>query len=245
MDSTNGLQWLAGPLAVAVALVVMQATKTTHPPAGTTALLPSVDLAVWTLGWYYIAVVLLSSTIILVTALAMNNGQRQYPKYWVYSSRTARPPLTTAQTTPVFGKEDHSFAMPASPETVPKPVPFNPFEPTSAPMTDPTAPRSLSCPEPIESKLNDEEDEEALPKRRSRSSSDSSHSSGRSSRSSSTDKPNNTQIIVWAPGKVRWTRAEDQTLLRLIKEGKSIDEVALRISWEESGFGIPEDLHGT
>ncbi|EUC27457.1 hypothetical protein COCVIDRAFT_102438 [Bipolaris victoriae FI3] len=77
------LQWLAASLATAIALVVMHLTKTTHPPAGATALLPCVDPHIWALRWYYLPVLLLSSTIVLVSAVLLMNVQRQYPKFWV------------------------------------------------------------------------------------------------------------------------------------------------------------------
>ncbi|KAF2788169.1 hypothetical protein K505DRAFT_256114 [Melanomma pulvis-pyrius CBS 109.77] len=82
-DDAPRLQWVAASLATAIALIVMHATKTTHPPAGATALLPCVDPAIWALKWYFLPVVLLSSTLVLVSALFVNNIQRQYPKFWI------------------------------------------------------------------------------------------------------------------------------------------------------------------
>ncbi|KAH7086039.1 HPP family-domain-containing protein [Paraphoma chrysanthemicola] len=82
-DPFPRLQWLAASLATAIALVVMHLTKTTHPPAGATALLPCIDQHIWALRWYFLPVLLLSSAIVLVTALMVNNIQRQYPKFWV------------------------------------------------------------------------------------------------------------------------------------------------------------------
>lgn len=61
----------------------MQITKTIHPPAGATALLVAVDRDVEDLSWYYLAVVLLSSTLVLVTALIFNNIQQRYPVFWI------------------------------------------------------------------------------------------------------------------------------------------------------------------
>jgi CBS-domain-containing membrane protein len=61
----------------------MHLTKTTHPPAGATALLPCIDQHIWALRWYFLPVLLLSSAIVLVTALMVNNIQRQYPKFWI------------------------------------------------------------------------------------------------------------------------------------------------------------------
>ena len=40
------------------------------------------------------------------------------------------------------------------------------------------------------------------------------------------EKSANTNIIVWMPGRSRWSRAEDKQLMRLMKEGKTIDEIA-------------------
>ncbi|KAJ5822457.1 HPP family protein [Penicillium robsamsonii] len=88
----NSLRWIAASLSSAVAIVVMQITETTHPPAGATALLPAVDEAVWALSWYYLPVVLLSSTMILIVALILNNIQRRYPIFWI-SPPTAKPVL--------------------------------------------------------------------------------------------------------------------------------------------------------
>ncbi|KAL5119718.1 hypothetical protein ACEQ8H_002324 [Pleosporales sp. CAS-2024a] len=82
-DPHPRLQWLAASLATAMALVVMHLTKTTHPPAGATALLPCIDQHIWALRWYFLPVLLLSSSVVLVTALMVNNMQRQYPRFWI------------------------------------------------------------------------------------------------------------------------------------------------------------------
>lgn len=78
----DSLRWIAASLSSAIAIVVMQATETTHPPAGATALLPAVDEAVWELSWYFLPVVLLSSTMLLLVGLLLNNIQRVYPVFW-------------------------------------------------------------------------------------------------------------------------------------------------------------------
>lgn len=77
------LRWLAGSLSAAAAIVLMQITGTTHPPAGATALLAAVSPEVYTMGWYYLPVVLLSSSLVLVCALLINNIQRRYPIFWL------------------------------------------------------------------------------------------------------------------------------------------------------------------
>ncbi|KAL8816394.1 MAG: hypothetical protein Q9223_004581 [Gallowayella weberi] len=79
----ESLKWLAGSLSTAVAIVIMQVTQTTHPPAGATALLAAIDEDVRGLGWYLLPVVLLSSMLVLVTALLVNNIQRRFPVYWI------------------------------------------------------------------------------------------------------------------------------------------------------------------
>lgn len=91
------LRWLAGSLSAAMAIVVMQITKTTHPPAGATALLAAVDRDVQRLSWYLLPVVLLSSSIILVTALLVNNIQRRFPVFWIEPTATAdiKPSIET------------------------------------------------------------------------------------------------------------------------------------------------------
>ncbi|KAI0172834.1 HPP-domain-containing protein [Hypoxylon sp. FL1284] len=86
----ESLRWLAASLSTAIAIVVMQVTDTTHPPAGATALLPAVDMDVWNLSWYFLPVVLLSSTMIMVVALLLNNIQRVYPTFWIAPATPAK-----------------------------------------------------------------------------------------------------------------------------------------------------------
>ena len=93
----NSLRWLAASLSSAVAIVVMQVTQTTHPPAGATALLPAIDDAIWELSWYYLPVVLLSSVILTAVAVLLNNIQRRYPTFWIAPNKPpapAPPPVT-------------------------------------------------------------------------------------------------------------------------------------------------------
>jgi CBS-domain-containing membrane protein len=60
----------------------MQMTDTMHPPAGATAWLASRNPQVMDMSWYYLPIVILSSTVVLIVALIVNNIQRQYPLYW-------------------------------------------------------------------------------------------------------------------------------------------------------------------
>ena len=75
--------WLNASLAVAFSIVVMQITKTMHPPGGATALiaiLPSEKIQA--LGyWYALSPVLSGAIILLIVALIFNNipKGRKYP----------------------------------------------------------------------------------------------------------------------------------------------------------------------
>ncbi|MGL2966221.1 HPP family protein [Flavobacterium sp. XGLA_31] len=75
--------WITAPLAVSLSIVLMQITKTLHPPGGATALIAvtgSTELK--NLGyWYVISPVLLGSSLLLLVALFFNNitSNRQYP----------------------------------------------------------------------------------------------------------------------------------------------------------------------
>ena len=71
-------------MAVASSIILMQITKTLHPPGGATALLAVSDQGtIATLGFGYVLSPVLSGSIILLgTALLFNNitRHRQYPK---------------------------------------------------------------------------------------------------------------------------------------------------------------------
>lgn len=75
--------WITAPLAVSLSIVVMQMTKTLHPPGGATALIAvigSQDLK--ELGYLYVLFpVLTGAIILLIIALIFNNitPNRRYP----------------------------------------------------------------------------------------------------------------------------------------------------------------------
>lgn len=75
--------WLASAIAVSMAIVLMQITKTLHPPGGATALIAVTGSpAILKLGyWYVISPVLSGAVILLLVALIFNNmtSNRQYP----------------------------------------------------------------------------------------------------------------------------------------------------------------------
>jgi len=75
--------WLAAPLAVSLSIVLMQVTKTLHPPGGATALIAVIGSEeVKSLGYLYVlSPVLSGALILLLVALVFNNitPQRKYP----------------------------------------------------------------------------------------------------------------------------------------------------------------------
>lgn len=80
---------LASALAVSLAIVVMQFTRTMHPPGGATALIAVIGgEKIHALGYMYlINPVLIGALIMLLVALVVNNlstdTTRHYPIYWL------------------------------------------------------------------------------------------------------------------------------------------------------------------
>ncbi|MDR6564032.1 MULTISPECIES: HPP family protein [unclassified Arcicella] len=75
--------WLTAPLAVSSAIVMMQITKTLHPPGGATALLAVIGSdKIKSLGYFYVLSPVLSGCLILfLVAIIFNNitPNRKYP----------------------------------------------------------------------------------------------------------------------------------------------------------------------
>ena len=75
--------WLTAPLAVSLSIVLMQITKTLHPPGGATALIAVIgSVKIKSLGYFYvISPVLVGVLILYVVALIFNNmtANRKYP----------------------------------------------------------------------------------------------------------------------------------------------------------------------
>jgi CBS domain-containing membrane protein len=80
--------WFAAALAVSASIVVMQITKTLHPPGGATALIAVIGSEkIKAMGyWYVLSPVLSGVLILLIVALVFNNvtSHRSYPtnKRW-------------------------------------------------------------------------------------------------------------------------------------------------------------------
>lgn len=81
--------WLAASLSVSISVVLMQVTKTLHPPGGATALIANIGSSkIQALGFYYVLSPVLSGVVILMlVALVCNNAtpHRRYPanKHWL------------------------------------------------------------------------------------------------------------------------------------------------------------------
>lgn len=75
--------WLTAPLSVALSIVLMQITKTLHPPGGATALIAVIGSEkIKALGYMYaISPVFTGSIILFIVALIFNNmtSHRKYP----------------------------------------------------------------------------------------------------------------------------------------------------------------------
>lgn len=83
-----GQVWLSAALSVSIAIVLMQITKTLHPPGGATALIANIGSPkIQALGYFYILSPVLSGVLILFfVAVICNNAtkHRSYPhnKEW-------------------------------------------------------------------------------------------------------------------------------------------------------------------
>jgi CBS-domain-containing membrane protein len=79
--------WLAAGVAVGTAIALMHATKTVHPPAGATSLIPVIGGSkIHAMGYFYVVMpVAAGALILLVIALLFNNipKTRKYPEYWI------------------------------------------------------------------------------------------------------------------------------------------------------------------
>ena len=80
--------WIAAPLAVSFSIILMQITKTLHPPGGATALIAIIGSdKIKALGYMYVfSPVLIGVLILLITALIFNNmtSSRSYPSHSTY-----------------------------------------------------------------------------------------------------------------------------------------------------------------
>ncbi|HEY9260657.1 HPP family protein [Chitinophaga sp.] len=91
-----GQVWLSSALSVSISIVLMQITKTLHPPGGATALIANIGSPkIHALGYLYVLSPVLSGAVILLAvAIFFNNrtSHRQYPnnKKWYLVRRRYR-----------------------------------------------------------------------------------------------------------------------------------------------------------
>lgn len=74
--------WASGSLSVAVASVCMSILNCVHPPAGASAILPSIDSGIREMGWWFLPTQVVGSILIIGVALICTNIIRKYPQYW-------------------------------------------------------------------------------------------------------------------------------------------------------------------
>ena len=93
----GGEAWLSASLAVSLSIVLMQITKTLHPPGGATALIANIGSEkIKGLGYFYVLSPVLSGVLILLAvALIFNNLNRgrRYPikkVSWKYRDRKTK-----------------------------------------------------------------------------------------------------------------------------------------------------------
>jgi hypothetical protein len=60
----------------------MLLTGTVHPPGGASAVLAATDDRVRAMGWDFVGLVMLGTTLMVIVGLVVNNLQRQFPVYW-------------------------------------------------------------------------------------------------------------------------------------------------------------------
>lgn len=80
-----GTPWLAVPVSVAAAIVVMQATKTLHPPGGGTTLVAVLGSdMIHHMGFGLLVPTFSGASILVISATVFNNlyKDRRYPLYW-------------------------------------------------------------------------------------------------------------------------------------------------------------------
>lgn len=107
--------WLTAPLAVSLSIIVMQYTKTLHPPGGATALIAVIGSEkIKSLGYYYIFSPVLSGVaILLLVALFFNNitSHRRYPTNSRFSKNVERMMGPARRTLNRFKKYKYRFGI--------------------------------------------------------------------------------------------------------------------------------------
>ncbi len=76
-----GSTWWSVALALATAIMVMQATRTVHPPAGSNPVIVMMTQPSWS---FLLTPTLIGASILVAVAVLYNNlgKSRSYPRYW-------------------------------------------------------------------------------------------------------------------------------------------------------------------
>ncbi|ODV65950.1 hypothetical protein HYPBUDRAFT_153527 [Hyphopichia burtonii NRRL Y-1933] len=83
--------WASGALSVGISSVAMSILNCVHPPAGASALLPSIDEEIRKMSWWYLPLQIISSLLIIVVACLTGNVIRSYPTYWWTPNDVGKP----------------------------------------------------------------------------------------------------------------------------------------------------------
>lgn len=78
----ESLKWIAAALGCGVSSAVMLLTGTVHPPGGASAVLAATEPLITAMGWYFVGLVMLGTSLMVLVGLVVNNIQRQFPVYW-------------------------------------------------------------------------------------------------------------------------------------------------------------------
>lgn len=92
--------WASGALSVAVSSVVMTVLNCIHPPAGAAALLPSVDVTIRSMGWWYVPAHVVSSVLMIAVSCITGNIIRTYPQFWWTPKKPQPEPPKSKDPTP-------------------------------------------------------------------------------------------------------------------------------------------------
>jgi hypothetical protein len=83
IPSNEETLWVCGALASSLASVLLSYAQVVHPAACSAALIPVINNAVRSLGWYYLVVQLVTSALVISVSALFANIYAQYPLYWL------------------------------------------------------------------------------------------------------------------------------------------------------------------
>jgi len=96
----ESVKWIAGAVACGTSSAVMLITGTVHPPGGASAVLAATEPVITAMGWYFVALVMWGTSLMLAVGLVVNNVQRQFPVYWWTPLELRRAKVEDEETVP-------------------------------------------------------------------------------------------------------------------------------------------------